>query len=127
VIKRQEPPSDDGYVLSGDSELLSDALVADLNIFYAFDMPGQFLYVREHDRKVLGLDHSDLRKLSVSNLVKLRSRPEILRPSDAAVMLRETLQHAVNRIWGKPNPNRKMLLTRSLLIRRDTRWEVFEP
>jgi uncharacterized protein YtpQ (UPF0354 family) len=175
VIKRQEPSSDDGHLLPPESDLVPDALVGDLNIFYAFDMPGHFQYVTEHDRKTLELDPGSLRQLSVRNLTKRRSKPEVMRPSDAAWMVRldgdleaslllvdwlwpqlargvpgetivavpnrdilvvsgtevtggvEALRGAVKRVWGNPNPNRKQLLTRSLLIRRDTRWEVFEP
>jgi uncharacterized protein YtpQ (UPF0354 family) len=88
VIKGHVPPSDDIIVLPPDASLTSDPLVGELNIFYAFDLPGHFVYVSEHDCRTLQLDRHGLRKLSVLNLVKRRSKPEILRPSDAVVMLR---------------------------------------
>jgi uncharacterized protein YtpQ (UPF0354 family) len=87
VIKRQAPPSDDAVVLPSEFSFLSDDLAGDLLILYAFDLPGRFEYVTEHDRKAVGLDPDGLRKLSVRNLTRLRGRPEILRPSGAAVML----------------------------------------
>jgi uncharacterized protein YtpQ (UPF0354 family) len=178
VIQRrhQGPPSDDAIVLPPESELVSDFLVGDLNILYAFDLPGYFEYVSQHDCVTLGLDPAGLRELSVRNLTRRRSKPEILRPSDAAVMLRlpgdgdleaglllvdhlwpqvarsmpgetivavpsrdvlvvsgsevsggvETLHGAVKRRWENPT-NRKLLLTRSLLVRRNDSWHVFEP
>jgi uncharacterized protein YtpQ (UPF0354 family) len=174
VIKGQQSPSDDDIPLPPESDLMSDALVGDLKIFYAFDMPGYFRYVSERDRKALELDPGGLRGLSVRNLIKRRGKPEILRPSDAALMLKldgglessllivdrlwphlahgmpgetivaapnrdvlvvsgtevtggvETLRRAIKRIWENPNPNRKQLLTRSLLVRRGDSWQVFE-
>ena len=174
VIKGHVPPSDDVIVLSPESSLISDALVGDLRVFYAFDLPGYFAYVSEHDRERLHLDPGELRELSVRNLAKRRSKPEILQPSGAAVMLRldgdleaslllhdslwrhmarantgetivavpsrdvvvvsgtgvtggvETLRSAVKRSWERPS-GRKLLLTRSLLVRRDDSWHVFEP
>lgn len=173
VIKGYVPPSDDVIDLSPEASLISSDLVGDLRVFYAFDLPGYFEYVSEHDRRRLQLDSGGLRELSVRNLVRRRSKPEILRPSDAAVMLRldgdleaslllhdslwlhlartnagetivavptrdvvvvsgtgvtggvETLRRAVKRSWEHPS-DRKLLLTRSLLVRRDTHWEVFE-
>jgi uncharacterized protein YtpQ (UPF0354 family) len=174
VIKGHVPPSDDVIVLSPESSLISDALVGDLRVFYAFDLPGYFAYVSEHDRERLHLDPGELRELSVRNLAKRRSKPEILQPSGAAVMLRldgdleaslllhdslwrhmarantgetivavpsrdvvvvsgtgvtggvETLRSAGKRSWERPS-GRKLLLTRSLLVRRDDSWHVFEP
>lgn len=174
VIKGYVPPSDDVIELSPESSLMSDVLVGDLRVFYAFDLPGYFEYVSEHDRERLQLDPGSLRELSVRNLVKRRSKPEILQPSGAAVMLRldgdleaslllhdslwrrlarsntgetivavpsrdvvvvsgtgvtggvETLRHAVERSW-EHSSDRKLLLTRSLLVRRNNHWEVFEP
>jgi hypothetical protein len=112
--------------------------------------------------------------VAVRNLTKRRRKPEILRPSDAAVMLRldgdleaslllvnhlwlqlgrglpgetvvalpsrdvlvasgthvtggiETLHRAVKRRWENPTTDRKLLLTRQLLVRRDTSWQVYE-
>jgi uncharacterized protein YtpQ (UPF0354 family) len=174
VIKRQAPPSDDDILLPPEFDLMSDALVDDLNVFYVFDIPGYFKYVSEHDRKALKLDPRGLRELSVRNLTKRRSKPEILRPSDAALMVRldgdleaslllvdwlwpqlargmpgetivavpnrdvlvvsgtevtggvDTLRSAVRRVWENPRMDYKLLLTRSLLVRRGDSWQVFE-
>jgi uncharacterized protein YtpQ (UPF0354 family) len=175
VIKRQAPPSDDAITLPPEFDLVSDSLVGDLNIFYAFDVPGYFKYVSKHDRMTLKLDPGTLREISVRNLTKRRKKPEILRPSDAAVMLKldgdleaslllvphlwpqlarglpgetivavpsrdvlvvsgtevtggvATLRGAVRRVWESPKTNKKLLLTRSLLVRRNDSWHVFEP
>jgi hypothetical protein len=61
VIKRQAPPSDDDILLPPEFDLMSDALVDDLNVFYVFDIPGYFKYVSEHDRKALKLNTTKLR------------------------------------------------------------------
>lgn len=37
---------------------------------------------------------------------------------------REVLQHAVSRVWDSPRANRKLLLTRSLLMRQGTTWQL---
>jgi uncharacterized protein YtpQ (UPF0354 family) len=174
VIKRQLGPSDDAIELPPEWRILSEDLVGDLFICYAFDMPGHFLYVLEHDRMALGLDPDGLRKLSVRNLTRLRSKPEILRPSGPVLMLRldgdleaslllvdhlwpqlargiagemivavpgrdilavsgtevtggvETLRYAVKRVWENPKTNPKLILTRSLFVRRGDSWQVFE-
>jgi uncharacterized protein YtpQ (UPF0354 family) len=174
VIKRQAPPSDDIVVLSPEDSFLTDDLVGELFVLYAFDLPGLFQYVSERDRKALSLDTADLRRLAVRNLTRRRSKPEILRPSDAVIMLRldgdleaslllvdhlwpqaaraitgdivagvpsrdvlvitgtgitggvETLRWAVDRAWKRPT-NPKLLLTRSLLVRRNNSWQIFEP
>jgi uncharacterized protein YtpQ (UPF0354 family) len=88
VLKRQAPPSDNVVVLPPELELMSDVLIDDLNIFYAFDFPAHFVYVSAGDCKTLEIAPGALRELSVRNLTKRRTKPEILRPSDAAVMLR---------------------------------------
>jgi len=88
VIKAQVQPSDDAIVLPAECSLPSDDLVGDLFILYAFDLPGHFEYVMEDDRKTLRLDPGGLRKLSVQNLTRLRSKPKILQPSGEAVVLR---------------------------------------
>jgi uncharacterized protein YtpQ (UPF0354 family) len=89
VIKRAEPgPSDDVIVLPPDSRPISDSLVGELIILYAFDLPGHFEYLSEHHCKTLGIDPHGLRKLAVRNLTRRRSKPEILRPSDTINMLR---------------------------------------
>ncbi len=88
VIKGYVPLSDDAITLPPEASPCRSPLVGELNIFYAFDLPGHLLHVSEHDRKTLDLDLSGLRKLSALNLVKRRSKPEIMRPSDAAAMLR---------------------------------------
>ncbi len=143
-------------------------------ILYAFDLPGHFVYLSEHHCKTLGVDPRGLRKLAVQNLTRRRSKPEILRPSDAINMLRldgdleaslllvdhlwpqvaravagetvvgvptrdvlaltgtgitggvETLRRAVERAWQRPT-NRKLVLTRSLLVRRNDSWQIFQP
>jgi hypothetical protein len=53
---------------------------------YAFDLPRHFGYLSEEDCQDLGLDPASLRKLSVRNLTRRRSKPEILRPSDGVNM-----------------------------------------
>jgi uncharacterized protein YtpQ (UPF0354 family) len=174
VLKRQAPPSDNVVVLPPELELMSDSLIGDVNIFYAFDFPAHFVYVSAYDCNTLEIIPAALRKLSIRNLTKRRRKPEILRPSDAAVMLRldgdietslllvdhlwsqlgrglagetvvavpsrdvlvasgtqvtggiEALRRAVNRRWENPEA-RNQLLTRSLLVRRGTSWQVFEP
>lgn len=88
VMKGYVPPSDGVIELSPESSLISDALVGDLKVFYAFDLPGHFEYVSEHDRERLQLDLGGLREMAIRNLTKRRSKPEILRPSGAVVMLR---------------------------------------
>jgi uncharacterized protein YtpQ (UPF0354 family) len=173
-MKGYVPPSDDVIELSPESSLISDALVGDLRVFYAFDLPGHFQYVSEHDRERLQLDPGGLRELSVRNLTRRRSKPEILRPSGAAVMLRldgdleaslllhdslwrhlarsiageivvgipsrdvlavsgtgvtdgiETLRWAVDRAWTRRRIP-KLMLTPSLLVRRDDSWQPFDP
>lgn len=175
VIKRGDPtPSDDAIVLPPQLRPIAEKLVAELNIMYAFDLPGHFEYLHEEHCKNLGLDPAKLRELSVRNLTRRRSKPEILRPSDAINMLRldgdleaslllvdhvwpqaacaiageivvgvpsrdvlaitgsgvtggvETLRLAVDRAWKRPiNP--KLVLTRSLLVRRNDSWQLFEP
>lgn len=174
VIKRREAPSDDDIILPPDHAVLDDELVGELLILYAFDLPGHFQYVSEHDCQTLGLDPAGLRNLSARNLTQRRSKPEILRPNGPAVMLRvdgdleaslllvdhlwpqlargipgelvvavpsrdvlavsgtgiprgvETLRYAARRAWERPAANPKRLLTRSLLVRRDNSWIVFE-
>jgi uncharacterized protein YtpQ (UPF0354 family) len=76
------------FQLSPESSMVSDDLVDDLVICYAFDLPDHFRFVKEDDRAALGLDPGGLRKLSVRNLTRLRGKPEILRPSWPGVMLR---------------------------------------
>jgi uncharacterized protein YtpQ (UPF0354 family) len=173
VLQRQAPPSDDVVVLPPEQELMSDRLLDDVNIFYAFDFPAHFVYVSASHCKALEISPDALRELSVRNLTKRRRKPEILRPSDAAVMLRldgdieaslllvehlwpqlgrglagetvvavpsrdvlvasgtqvtggiDTLRRAVDRRWGNPDAKNR-LLTRSLLVRRDNSWQVFE-
>jgi uncharacterized protein YtpQ (UPF0354 family) len=88
VIKRQAPPSDDVIVLAPEFCPISEKLVGELLVLYAFDRPGRFEYVSGRDCSTLGLDPDDLRKLSVRNLTRLRSKPEILRPSGAVHMIR---------------------------------------
>lgn len=36
----------------------------------------------------------------------------------------EVLQRAVSRVWDAPHANRKLLLTRSLLMRQGTTWQL---
>ncbi len=47
---------------------MSDALVGDLNVFYAFDVPGYFEYVSEQDRAALKLDQSGLERVVNSEI-----------------------------------------------------------
>jgi uncharacterized protein YtpQ (UPF0354 family) len=88
VIKRQEAPSDDAIVLPSEYGFLEDELVGELFILYAFDLPGHFRYVNEHDRQTLGLNPDGLRSLATRNLTQRRSKPEILRPNGPAMMFR---------------------------------------
>jgi uncharacterized protein YtpQ (UPF0354 family) len=88
VIKRQAPPSDDVIVHAPEFRPISEKLVGELLVLYAFDWPGHFEYVSGHDCSTLGLDPDDLRKLSVRNLTRRRSKTEILRPSGAVHMIR---------------------------------------
>lgn len=174
VIKQSLPGrSDSDIVLPPESRPIAHGLVDELMIMYAFDLPGHFEYLSERHCQDLGIGSGDLRKLSVRNLTQRRSKPEILRPSDAVVMLRidgeleaslllvdhlwpqlargiageivvgvpsrdvvcvsgtgitggvETLHWAVDRAW-KRQDNPKLMLTRSLLVRRDDSWELFE-
>jgi len=175
LIKRDDRRADDAIVLPPESAILSDDLVGDLFIVYAFDLPGHFQYVMEHDRKTLGLDPGGLRKLSVANLTRLRSKPRVLQASRGAVRLTldgnleaslllvdhlwpqlargiagetivavpardclvvsgteiaggvEALRQGVKRVWENPKTNPKLVLTRSLLVRRGGSWHVFEP
>ena len=39
----------------------------------------------------------------------------------------DRLKSVVNRVWASPSVNRKLLLTRSLLIRQGTAWRLLEP
>jgi uncharacterized protein YtpQ (UPF0354 family) len=39
----------------------------------------------------------------------------------------DTLRGAVRRVWENPRMDSKLLLTRSLLVRRGDSWQVFEP
>lgn len=175
VIKRANPvPPDSDIVLPPVSRPISDSLVGGLIILYAFDLPGHFEYLGQHDCQSLGVDPRDLRKLAVRNLTRRRSKPEILRPSGEVVMLRldgdleaslllvdhlwpqlargiagevvvgvpsrdvvavsgtgitggiETLHWAVDRAWKRQN-NPKVPLTRSLIVRREDSWQLFEP
>ncbi|HKD89325.1 MAG TPA: hypothetical protein VKB62_12410 [Streptosporangiaceae bacterium] len=173
VIKQGLPASDDAIVLLPKLRPIAEKLVAELNVMYAFDLPGHFEYLSEQHCQDLGLDPASLRKLSVQNLTRRRSKPEILRPSDAVTMFRldgdletslllvdhvwpqaaraiageivagvpsrdvlaitgtgitggiETLRWAVDRVWKRPT-NPKLILTRSLLLRRNDAWQVFE-
>jgi uncharacterized protein YtpQ (UPF0354 family) len=173
LIKRSVPPSDDEIRLSGEQALISEHLVGDLHIFYVFDLPSLFWFVSQGERESLGLNASDLRTLSVRNLVKRRGRPEI-RQSDTGAMLildgdleaslllvdhlwaqlapqlpgdliaavpsRDVLavsgtgvtggvallRRAVERVWADPSTNPKLLLTRSLLVRQEDSWQLFE-
>jgi uncharacterized protein YtpQ (UPF0354 family) len=88
VIKRHAPPSDDVIVVAPEFFPISEDLVGELLVMYAFDLPGHFAYVSGHDCSTLGLDPDGLRKLSVQNLTRLRSKPDVLRPSGAVTMLR---------------------------------------
>jgi len=88
VIRRQAPRSDDVIVLAPEFRPISENLVGELLVMYAFDLPGHFEYASGHSCSILGLDPESLRKLSVRNLTRLRSKPEILRPSGAVNMLR---------------------------------------
>jgi len=174
VIKRGDRiPSDDAIVLPSELRPIAEELVAELNVMYAFDLPGHFAYLSEKHCQELGLDPADLRTLSVRNLTRRRSKPEILRPSDAINMLRldgdleaslllvdhvwsqaapaiageivvgvpsrdvlaltgtgltggvEALRWAVDRAWARQKTP-KLALTRSLLVRRDASWQLFE-
>jgi hypothetical protein len=164
----------DSVVLSPEDSFLSEDLVGELLVLYAFDLPGLFEYLSERDRKALGLDMADLRSLAVRNLTRRRSRPQTLQGSNPVVMLRldgdleaslllvdrlwpqlarglagetivavpsrdvlaisgtevtggvEALRRAVQIGWERPT-NRKLLLTRSLLVRRGASWQIFEP
>jgi uncharacterized protein YtpQ (UPF0354 family) len=174
VIKQGLPASDDAIVLPPELRPIAEELVAELNIMYAFDLPGHFEYLSERHCRDLGLDPAGLRKLSVRNLTRRRSKPEILQPSDAVYMLRldgdleaslllvdhlwpqvargitgeivagvpsrdvlvitgtgitggiDTLRWAVDRAW-KRSTNPKLVLTQSLLVRRDDSWQILEP
>jgi uncharacterized protein YtpQ (UPF0354 family) len=87
VIKRQAPPSDDVILLPPESSLVTDELVGELQIQYAFDLPGHFEYLSTSHCRNLGLEPASLRRSAVQNLTRRRGKPEILR-SDAVVMLR---------------------------------------
>ncbi len=175
VIKRAIPdPADDAIALPPEFLPISDSLVGELIILYAFDLPGHFEYLSEHHCKTLGIHPASLRKLSVRNLTRRRAKPEILRPSDAINMLRldgdleaslllvdhlwpqaaraiageivaavpsrdvlaitgtgitggvDTLRWAVDRAWQRPT-NPKLVLTRSLLVRRSDSWQILQP
>jgi uncharacterized protein YtpQ (UPF0354 family) len=89
VIKRAiSRPSDSDIVLPPELRPISDRLVGDLIILYAFDLPGLFSYLSTRHCQMLGIDPVDLRELSVRNLTRRRGKPEILRPSAAINMLR---------------------------------------
>lgn len=89
VLKRADPaPRDDALDLRPDLRPLADNLAGELLIMYAFDLPGHFEYLSCRDCQSLGIDHASLRSLSVRNLTRRRTKPEILRPSGAAFMLR---------------------------------------
>jgi uncharacterized protein YtpQ (UPF0354 family) len=174
VIKQGLPASDDAIVLPPQLRPIAEKLVAQLNVMYAYDLPGHFEYLSEQHCQNLGLDPASLRELSVRNLTRRRTKPEILRPSDAVNMLRldgdleaslllvdhlwpqaargitgdivagvpsrdvlaitgtgitggiEALRWAVDRAWKRPT-DPKLVLTRSLLVRRNDSWQVFEP
>lgn len=87
VIRRHGPPADAGISVPPEQILIAEHMVGDLEIFYAFDMPGYFQYVSQYDCTNLSLDPGGLRKFSVKNLTKRRAQPEIMQPSDAVVML----------------------------------------
>ena len=174
VIKRGDPrPSDDAIVLPPEFRPLAEELVGELNVMYAFDLPGHFEYLSEHHCKDLGLDPDGLRQLAVRNLTMRRGKPEILRPSDVVCMLRldgdleaslllvdhlwpqiapgiageivvavpsrdvlavsgtgitggiQRLLNAVDHAWQRPM-NPKLVLTRSLLVRRADTWHIFD-
>jgi hypothetical protein len=104
VIKQGLPASDDAIVLPPELRPIAEHLVAELNVMYAFDLPGHFEYLSEQHCRNLGLDPAVLRKLSVRNLTRRRSKPEILRPSGAVHMFRldgelETSLLLVDHLW----------------------------
>jgi uncharacterized protein YtpQ (UPF0354 family) len=107
VIKRQGPPAGEGIVVPPEQILMAEPLVGrELEISYAFDMPGYFQYVSKYDCDALGLDSSGLRQLSILNLTKRRSEPKIRRLSEAMLMLTldgdlEASLLVIDRLWSR--------------------------
>jgi uncharacterized protein YtpQ (UPF0354 family) len=76
VIKQGLPASDDAIVLPPEFRPIAEILIAELNVMYAFDLPGHFEYLSEQHCQSLGLDPASLRKLSVRNFTRPRTKPE---------------------------------------------------
>lgn len=72
LVKRRVGISDDFIELPAGDTPISEELVGELLVMYAFDLPGRFDFVAPRHCKELGIDVGTLRELSVRNLTKRR-------------------------------------------------------